>query len=93
MPTLRARRWPSCGINHHLASRFWHQPRTVLPPWCTHEMNESRWVTTRFDFDYFMHADDDSFLRLDLLLPVLESLPRERYVRLLLARTRMSVTE
>jgi len=31
-----------------------------------------------YEFDYFMHADDDSFVRLDLLLPVLDQQPREK---------------
>lgn len=29
--------------------------------------------------DYVMHADDDSFVRLDLLLPLLRGAPRERF--------------
>lgn len=33
----------------------------------------------KYDFDYFMHADDDSFLRMDLLLDVLKNKPREKY--------------
>ncbi|KAG2453748.1 hypothetical protein HYH02_001959 [Chlamydomonas schloesseri] len=31
------------------------------------------------DYDYVMHADDDSFVRLDLLLPMMASWPRQRH--------------
>jgi len=38
-----------------------------------------RWASDEgFEFQYFMHADDDSFIRLDLLLESLDVLPRER---------------
>jgi len=32
-----------------------------------------------YDFDYFLHADDDSFIRLDLLLEVLKEKPRKKF--------------
>jgi len=35
-------------------------------------------VSNNFTFDYFMHADDDSFVRLDLLLSTLDKLPSQR---------------
>lgn len=35
-------------------------------------------IAGRYTFDYFMHADDDSFVRLDALLAVSRQLPRER---------------
>ncbi|GBF93985.1 hypothetical protein Rsub_06234 [Raphidocelis subcapitata] len=31
------------------------------------------------DYSYFVHADDDSLLRLDLLAPLLEASPRDRF--------------
>jgi len=34
-----------------------------------------RWVEERYRYKYFMHCDDDSFIRLDLLLPLFHSLP------------------
>ncbi|GLC45049.1 hypothetical protein PLESTF_001555600 [Pleodorina starrii] len=32
-----------------------------------------------YDYQYVMHADDDSFVRLDLLLPLLVQWPRQRF--------------
>eukprot|EP01090_Pellita_catalonica_P006270 TRINITY_DN16475_c0_g1_i1.p1 TRINITY_DN16475_c0_g1~~TRINITY_DN16475_c0_g1_i1.p1 ORF type:complete len:287 (+),score=26.01 TRINITY_DN16475_c0_g1_i1:26-886(+) len=32
----------------------------------------------KFNFDHFMHADDDSFIRIDLLLPILRKLPQKK---------------
>jgi len=34
-----------------------------------------QWVTERYEFTHFMHADDDSFIRLDFLLPILYKQP------------------
>lgn len=36
-----------------------------------------KFACSRFTFDYFMHADDDSFVRIDLLLNAMRSLPRQ----------------
>eukprot|EP00698_Gefionella_okellyi_P006413 TRINITY_DN15764_c0_g1_i1.p1 TRINITY_DN15764_c0_g1~~TRINITY_DN15764_c0_g1_i1.p1 ORF type:complete len:298 (-),score=32.24 TRINITY_DN15764_c0_g1_i1:110-976(-) len=36
------------------------------------------WVASEYDFEFFMHADDDSFVRLDLLLEVIKGLPRQK---------------
>jgi len=36
-------------------------------------------VDSKYDFEYFMHADDDSFVRLDLLFELLQTKPREKF--------------
>ncbi|GMH32888.1 hypothetical protein BSKO_00722 [Bryopsis sp. KO-2023] len=37
------------------------------------------WALANSTFQYFMHADDDSFLRLDLIMGLLEGWPKERF--------------
>lgn len=37
------------------------------------------WLEGSHNYTHVMHADDDSFLRLDLLIPLLKSSPRERF--------------
>lgn len=55
----------------------------LLYPWACETDRLGRWASDEgFEFQYFMHADDDSFIRLDLLLESLDVLPRERFVLL-----------